>query len=51
MKEVLVAVVRVILLKSKGGIGRWKLTKVEEGVFGGDCRGGCIHKEGCENEG
>ena len=27
----------------KGGIGRWKLTKVEERIFGGDCRGVCMH--------
>ena len=44
MKGVLVEVVRMILLKSKGGIGRWKLTKVEEKIFGGDCKGGCMHK-------
>ena len=29
----------------------WKLTEVEEQIFGGDCRGVCIHKCGCENEG
>ena len=39
------------LWTSKGGIGRWKLTELEEQIFVGDCRGGCIHKEDCENEG
>ena len=30
----------MILWTSEGGIGRWNLTKVEERIFGGDCRGG-----------
>ena len=34
----LVGIVRMILLKSTGGIGRGKLIKVEEKIFGGDCR-------------
>ena len=34
---------RMILWTSKGGIGRWKLTEVEERVFGGDCRDGFMH--------
>ena len=42
-KGVLMGIVRMILWKSKRGIGRWKLTKVEERIFGGDCRGGCVH--------
>ena len=25
--------------------------KVEERIFGGECRGGCLHKSGPENEG
>ena len=32
--------VRMILWTSKGGIRRWKLTEVEERIFGGDYRGG-----------
>ena len=40
----------MILLKSKGGIGGWKLTEKKEQIFGGDCRGGCMHRYGCENE-
>ena len=35
---------------SKGGIGRWKLTEVKERIFGGECRGACLHKIGW-NEG
>ena len=34
----------MILLKSKSGIGRWKLTVAEEQIFSGDCNGGCMHK-------
>ena len=30
-------IVRTILWTSKGGIGRWKLTEVEERFFGGNC--------------
>ena len=41
----------MILRTSKAGIGSWKLTKVEQRIFGGDCRGGCMHNEGCENKG
>ena len=26
-------------------------TKVEQLTFGGDCRGGCMHNQGCENKG
>ena len=37
--------------KSKGQIGRQKLTEVEERFFGGDGRGGCMHKSSCKNEG
>ena len=46
-------VVRMILWTTKSGIGRSKLTKVEERIFGGDCscRGSCLHKWSCENEG
>ena len=40
-------IVKMILWASKGGIGRWSLG---EKNFGGDCRGGCMHKQGCENE-
>ena len=29
---------------------RSKLPEVEQRIFGGDCRGGCVHKKGCENE-
>ena len=42
-------IVRMILFKSKGAIGRWKFTEVEEQKFGWDYRGGCMHKYGCEN--
>ena len=28
----------------------WKLTKIEERIFGGDCRGACMHNQGCEKE-
>ena len=35
---------RTILLKSKGGKVRSKLTEVEEIIFGGDSRGGCMQK-------
>ena len=34
----------MVLLKSKGGKGRRKLTEVEERVFAGYGRGGCMHK-------
>ena len=44
-------IVRMILRTSKAGIGSWKLTKVEQRIFGGDFRGGCMHNEGCENKG
>ena len=37
-------IVRMILLKSKGGIGKSKLTEVEEEILGGVCRDGFIHK-------
>ena len=43
-KGVLVGTVRMILPKSKGRIGRWKLPEVEEQIFGGDCRGARMHK-------
>ena len=36
-------IVRIILRTSKGGIGRWKLFRVEDGIFGGYCRDGCTH--------
>ena len=26
------------------------MTEVEEEIFAGDCRGGCMHNQGCENE-
>ena len=42
-KGVLVGIARMILLTSKGEIGRLKLIKVNERIFGGDCRGGCMH--------
>ena len=35
----------------KSRIGRWKLAEVEDQIFGWDCRGGCMHKQDCENEG
>ena len=38
------------LWTSKGGIGRWKLTEVEELVSAGDCSIGCMHKLDCDNE-
>ena len=50
-KGVLVRIVRMILWKSKGEIGKWKLTEEEELFLGKDCTVGCIHKMGCENEG
>ena len=40
----LVWILRTILLKSKGGKVSSKLTEVEEIIFGGDCRGGCMQK-------
>ena len=43
-KGVSAGIVRIILLKSKGGIGKLKLTEVEWKAFDGDCRGGCMHK-------
>ena len=46
----LMGIVKMILGTSKGGIGRWKLTEVEESVFAGDCSVGCMHKQGCDNE-
>ena len=33
----------MIFRTSKAGIGRCKLTKLEERVFGGNCKGGCMH--------
>ena len=51
IEQMLVGIVRIILLSSKGGIGRWKLTEVKEWVFLGDCWGGCMHIEDCENNG
>ena len=36
---------------NKSRIGSWKLTEGEERIFGGDCRGGCMHKKNCENDG
>ena len=36
-------IVRIILRTSKSGIGRWKLSRVEDRIFGGYCRGGCTH--------
>ena len=50
-KGVLVGIARMVLWISKGGIGRWKLTEVEEHIFVWDCGGGCMHKQDCENEG
>ena len=47
----LVGIVKMILWTSKGWIGRWKLTEVEERFFGEDCSVGYMHKQGCENEG
>ena len=44
IEGVLEGTVRMILLKSKGGIERWKLTEVKEQIFGGDCRSGCMQK-------
>ena len=41
----------MILWTSKGGIGRWEQTEVEEKIFGGDCSIGFMHKQVCENEG
>ena len=29
---------------NKGGIGRWKLSKIDDQIFYGDCRGGFKHK-------
>ena len=40
----LLGIVRTILLKSKGRIGSIKLTEVEKRIFGGDGRGGFMHK-------
>ena len=42
-KGVLVWVLRMILLKIKGGKLRWKLTEVEERIVGGDCSNGSMH--------
>ena len=49
-EEVLVGIVRMILRKSKGEIGKWKLTEEEELFLGKDCSVSCTRKMGCENE-
>ena len=49
-KVLLVGIVKMILWTIKGLIGRWKLTKVEERIFDGDCGVDCMHKSGFENE-
>ena len=41
---VLVGIVRIISWTSKGRTGSWKLTEVEEQIFGEHCRDGCMHK-------
>ena len=43
VKEVLVEVVNMILWTSKGETERWNLTRAEERIFGGDCRGDYMH--------
>ena len=40
-------IVRMILRRGKVGTG-W--CKVEEQVFGGDCKGGWMHNQGYKNE-
>ena len=40
----LVLILWMIFLKSKGGKVRCKLTEVEKRIFGVDCRGGCMQK-------
>ena len=47
----LLGIVKMILETSEGGIGRWKLTEVEEHFFGEDCNVACMNKQDCENEG
>ena len=49
-KGLLMGNTRMIFRTSKGGIGRCKLTKLEERVFGGNCKGGCMHNQGCKNK-
>ena len=46
----LVEILKMILRTSKGGLGRQKIAYVREQIFGEDCRGGCMHKQGCQNE-
>ena len=43
-KGVLVGAVSMILRKSKGGIGRLKLTEIEDLLFGGNCSIGFMYK-------
>ena len=40
----LLGIVKMILETSEGGIGRWKLTEVEEHFFGEDCNVACMNK-------
>ena len=40
----------IILWTRKGGIGRQKIAKVGERIFGADYRSGCLRKYGCENK-
>ena len=40
----LLGIVKMILGTSEGGIGRWKLTEVEEQFFGEDCNVACMNK-------
>ena len=46
----LVDIIRMILGTSKGGTVRQKKAEVGGRILGGDCRGGCMHKKGHENE-
>ena len=46
----LVDIIRMILGTSKGGTVRQKKAEVGGQILGGDCRGGCMHKKGHENE-
>ena len=43
-RVILLGIVKMILGTSEGGIGRWKLTEVEEQFFGKDYNVACMNK-------
>ena len=46
-KGALVAILRMVLWTSKGWIKRWKIDEVGERIIDGNCKCGCMHKQGC----